>query len=110
MTDRDWGVGPFKAAREGQVVEIGPAVPVFDKTGRAMCWVALANCQGGLDAGKARATRIAEALNRGEGHAAPAPYIDDHGNLRAPEGYGFVANGEKCEMVPLISIKLSPAP
>lgn len=74
---RNVGKGPFttKATKDAT----GPAgsVVVLDASGETFCFVDSDYCVGGdLSAAKARATRIAEALNKGEGHAAPAAYAN----------------------------------
>lgn len=103
--NRDAGKGPFVTQQEDEGNQT-----VRDAAGLPFCWVIAAECVGGdKAAAKARATRIAEALNVQEGHSKPIPFIDGDGNLRAPAGYGFVAKGEGCEMVPLISIVMAPA-
>lgn len=88
----------------------GEMLAVMDASGEMFCYVQLNDCAG-MDraAAKARATRIAEALNVQEGHSKPVPYVDAAGNLCAPAGYGFVAKGGGCEMVPLVNVTVVPA-
>lgn len=60
--DRDLGKGPFsvKAEDEGNAT-------VRDQIGEPFAWVIAAECHGGdKSAAKARATRIAESLNRND--------------------------------------------
>lgn len=67
------GIGPFTAGK-CQVIDETPGhydgAAVFDKEGDPFCYVLEDDCIGGdAAAAKARATRIAESLNRTEGHA-----------------------------------------
>lgn len=75
MTDRNFGEGPFEAkaakallgefAVGGEDIEPVDCATVFDATGNAFCYIAPEDCAGrDMNAAKARATRIAEALNR----------------------------------------------
>lgn len=102
--NRDVGKGPF--ATKATADKDGPAgsVIVTDSSGEVFCYVDSDYCAGDFTAAKARATRIAEALNQREGHAEPAPYIDEGGNLRAPPGFCFVAAGQGVQMVPVLGV------
>lgn len=66
MKDRNIGAGPFTAGKCKCSAVDGAAV--FDVTGETFCFVADDNCHGGNSAARARATRIAEVLNKVEGH------------------------------------------
>lgn len=75
MTDaRDRGKGPFTVGKPTEVHSNGedyPVVEVLDSSGSvfAMVW-AQDCCSNDVPAAKARATRIAESLNRTEGHSS----------------------------------------
>jgi hypothetical protein len=105
------GEGPFTAGKCMVVDDANyDGAAVFSADGQPFCFVTDDIAVGGRAGATARATRIAEMLNRQEGHGKPAPYLDEQGNLRAPEGYGFVVRGDGCEMVPLINVTMAPAP
>lgn len=62
MTDKSAGPFTVNAEDEGNAT-------VRDQTGEPFAWIIAAECRGGdKAAAKARATRIAESLNRTEGH------------------------------------------
>lgn len=69
--NREQGKGPFVGERvkddHGPTV-LGDHAVIRDSTGAPFCYVATRDCHGGdLSAAKARATRIAESLNKSEG-------------------------------------------
>lgn len=70
--DRDAGKGPFAGQpfhdNDGPTV-VGQGAVVRDATGAVFCYVSARDCHGhDIPAAKARAQRIAESLNRTEGH------------------------------------------
>jgi hypothetical protein len=66
MALADRGDGPFQA----QAYENTSTVAVIDRSGEQFCLVYARDCAGKDKAGaKARAERIAESLNKTEGHA-----------------------------------------
>lgn len=63
--NRDTGAGPFAA----QAYENVDDVAVIDRGGARVCFVYAEDCAGGdKAAAKSRAQRIAESLNKTEGH------------------------------------------
>lgn len=118
--DRDVGKGPFKADNEtwsARELENGEMLAVLDGRGEMFCYVQLNDCAGmDKSAAKARATRIAEALNTIGDGTGPRAWIDEHGALRAPEGHCFEVvdapgvdssgNQRKAvKLVPLVNLK-----
>lgn len=107
--NRERGKGPFAVVAD----EATGRAAVMDATGAGFCSVDRLDCHGhDLSAAKARARRIAESLNKTEGFGGtqPVPYLAEDGSLRAPEGFGWVANrANEAELVPLVSIRMSPA-
>lgn len=88
--------GPFSAGKcqvHDEMLGVYDGAAVFDSEGAPFCLIEMDNCIGGdLAAAKARATRIAEALNRSEGHDRVQPFepsgsyrdnFRDVGQLRA---------------------------
>lgn len=65
---RNVGKGPFRAWKDKvDLFGQGSAVPIVDSGDRPFAYVLLDDCVGGdLSAARARATRIAESLNRTE--------------------------------------------
>lgn len=101
---REMGRGPFSGAKGAPDEAL-----VLDAAGNTFARVNADECAGGdQTAALARARRIAEVLNAQEGHGKPVPYLDADGVMRAPAGYGFVARGEGCEMVPLLNVVMAP--